>query len=593
MVSCEYDNSGIYEPKVNENITPPDIQTINLNLDEDTLFLYGSKQVNFNFKSNDIQKIVAVCFYIDNVLAGTVNSSNGYFELDYHGLIEGIHKLSIVLYTKTGTGSIADKLDAEYFALSSKDWIIKVEKEPNYPHAIQTSNNDGFLRLSWTKCNSVDFKEYQIKKYSTNSIYAKTINNEVIDSSYIGEYEYYTVNVVTKAGNVRYWARGEINEELRTEVQNLETNQIIIKWNKNKYYNAFKSYELYQNSNGSNVLVKNTDEINDTTYTINDAYFGDNISLSLKYIPRIVKSNNNIYTIETNATIGFPILTNNNSINGFKVIGKTEFIYLNEGKLLKYSVPNKRIVDQCTISNYISSIDISPSNNIISAKVVWETTLINSQNFTYDTIQDLQYLTGYCNLSTIPISDVKTGIINLNYSNERIGFYVYDFKSKTIKAKYKITEYGIGKGLKISQNGDFIYLQTNDSLKFVQLKDSSFISIFGEKHTKSEPNYLEFDTQDPNRLVYSKGSVLYIKRCIDFSTISEFSLSGERLLNVDFYNNEFLTFIQGHLYIRNFLDGSVLHDIPINFEITSYSNMCYLINHSIILPDKQIMYFAN
>ncbi len=119
LYSCEYEPTELYEPKVNKDIAPPEIQTVQLNLNDDTLFLYSSKQINFQFQSNSSQKIVAVKFYLDNTLLNTVNSNAGSFDLNYYQLSKGIHKLKIELYAKSGTGSIADNLGLEAFVLSS------------------------------------------------------------------------------------------------------------------------------------------------------------------------------------------------------------------------------------------------------------------------------------------------------------------------------------------------------------------------------------------------------------------------------------------------------------------------------------------
>ena len=122
--ACEYEPTKIYNRTVNQNVSPPEIQTVELNLDSDTINLYADKVINFNFTSNN-QPIEAVIFTIDNNAPVTVASNNGTFTLDYESLTQGTHTLTIQIYTYSGSGSIADHTGAEGF-MTSHSWAIIV-----------------------------------------------------------------------------------------------------------------------------------------------------------------------------------------------------------------------------------------------------------------------------------------------------------------------------------------------------------------------------------------------------------------------------------------------------------------------------------
>jgi|WetSurMetagenome_2_1015567.scaffolds.fasta_scaffold00609_20 hypothetical protein len=107
--SCEYKTNEVYERKVNTDVTPPEITTIILNPLYDTIFLYSTEKVNFSFSSNN-QAIKAVRLVINSNQYGIVNSGSGTFNVDPESLGNGIYKMTIEVYTATGTGSIADIL---------------------------------------------------------------------------------------------------------------------------------------------------------------------------------------------------------------------------------------------------------------------------------------------------------------------------------------------------------------------------------------------------------------------------------------------------------------------------------------------------
>ncbi|HRX30645.1 MAG TPA: hypothetical protein P5349_02040, partial [Tenuifilaceae bacterium] len=126
IASCEYNENEIFERNLDTNVTPPNIETVYLDLasDQDTVDLLYNR-IFFSFKSSN-QKIKFVIFFIDGDSVGTANSNKGYFDLNYQFLYVGTHKLKIELFTSSGTGSIADSVNAEGFLFTTKEWVIKV-----------------------------------------------------------------------------------------------------------------------------------------------------------------------------------------------------------------------------------------------------------------------------------------------------------------------------------------------------------------------------------------------------------------------------------------------------------------------------------
>jgi hypothetical protein len=105
------------------------------------------------------------------------------------------------------------------------------------------------------------------------------------------------------------------------------------------------------------------------------------------------------------------------------------------------------------------------------------------------------------------------------------------------------------------------------------------------------PKYYAFDGTNPGRLVIWDGSVFSVRNCSDFSELYSFPLTDGYLMNIDYYSDEMLTYSDGHLYVRNFADGTLIKDIPVNIDPTNWYYTCILINHAVICT-AGVIYFV-
>ena len=81
VFSCEYDTDKIYNRHVEKNLTAPDIEITELHINGDTVFVYGSTNFNFSFKSSN-QKIIGVGFSVDGGDSLFVQSDGGQFSYE-------------------------------------------------------------------------------------------------------------------------------------------------------------------------------------------------------------------------------------------------------------------------------------------------------------------------------------------------------------------------------------------------------------------------------------------------------------------------------------------------------------------------------
>ena len=599
--SCEFEPHKVYQRTADENVSAPEIQVVELNLEfDDTIYLHNKKEVHFNFVSNN-QEIKAIRFVIDDLERYLVNSNSGIFTLDYNSFPYGIHTLNLEVYTATGTGSIAELLGREAF-LFSKTWVINViDYEGFTNYRLTSSVSDGFLKLSWTRYPGSDLKEYILYRSEAPPEIIKAGSNYFIDSSYTGEPARYDVKVSTDDGSLSPWGVLFLAKDL-PELYFSESGSKLytVKWNKSRYYGAVDTFRLSLSTDFrlTYTTIYNTCDPDDTTHIITTAFFGDIISLKLKVIPKNSSHYSPAYYLFfesylSDIRLGFPFsMVDGQVIQDISQVNQDEFVCIaGYNNLIRYSVSQKSIVELLSYSpsvcvpNYYHNLTTSSSGKFLTTYIYCtkEVMLANSGNLGNNSIRNLNPFGVHEYLPKIPVSDIGLMLVD----SVDIGFFLYDFYTDETLAYYH-KENLKAKGLAISMNGDYIILQ-DDSLRLVRFENSQFSSIWS--HSKyTQPDFFEFHGKNPEELVIWDGSAFSVKRCSDFSDIYEFQLSDTEILDIDYFNNEMLTWSAGHLYVRSLTDGALLNDIPVNINPTYPDRSCYLVDKAIVCM-RGVMYF--
>jgi hypothetical protein len=595
FISCVFEPSGVFERKVKEDVIPPNISVVDLNLEEDLIYLYTNKDINFNF-SSDNQAIVSVTFLIDNKEVSTTDANSGSFTLYISTLSEGEHTLTIEVFTKSGTGSIAENVGAEGF-MFSKSWTIIVDFSHN--NSLVKSIENGLLKLSWAKYKNSDFEEYIIYRFLDYNIeeYARTSDEYFIDNHYIGEGGHYSISVKTKNQDILYWC----SLNLEKEYPNLnfsadENNVYTVTWSQILYYNAIGQFELFESIGYANYdyrSVKITDDFNDNQHTITDAKFGNHYDFILAFQPKSAPSGwplkiCNIYLSEK---IGFRFNNQYQSVSDIKQVGSNEFVYYYENYLIKYSTSNLSEIQRITYTTTgcygtaFFQINASASGKFLSCVNPCSSQYfhINTSNLSTNNQHDIRPYTGNMFVPKIHVSDVGTGIVKNIFG----GFHIYNFSTRTSDAFYDNASV---EGLGISTNGEFILLE-DDSIRLVHLQDNTFTKIWrASRFSSNGIKYMAFHGANPNKLVFWDGATLAIKNCIDFSNDYQFNLTDDAILSIDYYSNRLLTFSTGKLIVRSLSNGNLLYEVPIDFNAANWSNYCYLVGDAIVSVDG-IIYF--
>lgn len=597
LSSCEYQTSEVYNRPVNRNIAPPNIQVVELNIDEDTLIIYWSMEIKFKFHS-DNQAIKTTRFLIDGKSIGTVESDTGSFTVSGTNIEEGLHVLTVEICTASGTGSLADDMGAETF-VSSQSWKLVISK--GYYAGVKKTVENGLLHIKWNPYYASNFKEYIICKWGEGSWdyeITKVGTCEYIDSSYVGEWATYSVSVNTEDDIISNKYELNLASDLPAMFFGAgDSNYNVVKWNRSKYYNAVDSFLIFQGNeydvNYSN-KVKSTHNINDTTYRVPVDILGDPARFKLRVVP---KKNNikyfpysySYFESQTGGILGFAFKTPDNNLF-CRRLNNDEFIYYDCDVLSRYSISQHRTVDnllyqdpdRCNIC--YENIQVSNSGKFITSYVGCRRDLLCAKGVDIHqySVLKLQNITGG-NPSVMAVSDAGTAIIG----NSTGGFNLVDLVTFMPIGFYERNyEWDNIQTVKISPTGEYFFVYA-DTLRLLQLKNGEIKDIW--KANPGEINYYNFDSDNPDRLVIWNGSKLSIRSCSDFSLVSEYSLSDASLIDIDYTAGEILTYSDGHFYVRSLSDGSLVKDVPINVSTIVYENCC-LVNHTIVVG-QGFLYF--
>lgn len=571
--SCIYELSEFYDNPVNKNPIPPTISVVQLDLAVDTVYAYGYHSATFNFQS-DNQDIQGAKLLIDNVVVDSVASSNGIFKFSGYSTNDGLHKLTLQVFTKSGTGSIADKLGAESF-VNSRDWVLVVDKDQS--KNISYAPKDGYLQLSWKKCKSSDFVSYLVYRGNwEGELICTTQNLNFIDSSYVNQGAFYTVYVKKKDGYTIDWGSLYLSKKYSMIHLDIDdNNQYYLWWNKIPYYNAVKSLTFKLGS-----TTQQPTNINDTVFKTN-LHFNDYCDFTLTIEPKIKNKDYQWRSSDYNFTFsdraGIPVRITSYWYMPINQISKDIVACYYNDSIQKFQLSTLKFISKQALTyngSRLYGATLSPNGKFVIGSLGYPNYVaINLEtNQSYPFLDDGTYI-GVS--QTLYISDVGTGII-IGYRGFENAFEsVYDYVHKQ-GYSYHYSKNIAGKTL-ISSDGQFYitdgygYYKNNNSSNYLFYVAGRF----------------EFFTDDSNKLMVLNNSKMTIYQCYPFTKLQEFDVP-ETVYNIDYFNKEFLCISTKMLRIRSLIDGSIIKDIPMT-NTPQYFDNYFLYNH-VIVSENQYAY---
>jgi len=575
--SCIYDTDEVYNTPVDKNTTPPEIQTVELNLGEDSVFLYDYNLISFSFKSN-LQSIEGVEFLIDGVSKSVLLSDNGIVNINDNSLDEGVHSLELRIYTHTGSGSIADQVNMESYAFSNS-WVLVVSHLWN--RYLYSGVKDGILRISSPEYKNPDLNGYVLYRVSGLGYLIeidRSTDPVIADNGYIGEGGMYWIKALTSNGELIDMGYIHIAREYNIPTCTYDNDgKPVYSWKKPKYYGAIKTIQLYE----YDIKILETSNMNDTSLIEPSFVFGKKLNLTLKMIPKKVFETSE-FTISNDVTLG-ENYSLNSYVSDLYQVAPDAFVYVcNYDSLIRFSTLTKKKTQGITFTTTTCSTaefsrsSASPSGKYITSYVGcdFNVMLSNTADLNAYTLHDLKTFSGQMYVPAILISDAGIGLVNsLNG-----GFYMVDI-NKGLSLGYMGG--ASNRGIQISSGGNYLFAE-DDSLYLYGFSGGSFSKIASFDRFFNVPKYYAFHPTNPNQLILWDGARLSVHNCIDFSLVREFELAGTDLQHIDGYNQEILIYKPGYLLIYSLLDGSLKKEIPIDFDATGSNNKCILVNGTIV-----------
>ena len=564
---CEYHTDETYYRNINKDVPLPDLN-IDLNFNSDTIYVYNYSTFNMSLKLTN-KKLYAVKFFVNgtenrlDVRYGTNNS----YSLTINMTDKPAVRVRVDIYTSTETGSIADKMQAESYIFKSKEWVlIYVPEKP----VLSSEIVDGRLKLMWQDIKGFKGGKYYIR---TSSYSDSTVNNWFIDSTYSGGR--YDISITYQDKGVSgYGIYTDINYPYpKVYLNNKEKFEVT--WEKCKFFNNIKGYRLrFQND---------TIELgpSDTSFVYKNGTFGYMEFIQMDLLKRNYVRNNSEYVYFDAQSGYYPssFLPGGNYIRiaGYPLTG-TDFYYLttlnNARQVNRFSLESKSITTSSLF--WYEFIAVSPNNKYILYKSGANLTLMNSEFKEYKTIPVSQ-ISENTNFMGLTISDNGT---TLAYDFTKKSLVVYDLVNEKIIAE--IPEASGDYLSKISAGGDYVFEPLLNALSKVW--NNEVTEIWRNKSSSYQFKFVEFFPDNSGQIALYDGSLFYIKKCSDFSTVKTFSVNNTSIINIDFQKKKILTWKESMLYVYSLSDGQLLHSI----KFYGAKSEIHLINDYIISGSYQL-----
>ena len=582
FTSCIYEPFGIYENPVKSNPTAPQITNLELNVNADTLWVYGNQKLKYHFKSStENQAILELKIYIDGVMCDSVMSDNGEFNILQSGLSEGQHKMNILLYTKSGTGSIADKLNGEAILLS-KEWVVMADySKKDVTYTIE----NGFLKLHWERYKNPDLKYYRIQYSGT------TKDDYFVDSLYYGAQRTFNITVEKTNGDIITWGSLVMAENIaKPELKISDSNTYYFTWHKSPYYNSIKyRYEFHNTDDGSPAYGDYGYKKGNDTVFIGKLHFSERFYITLTTVPKNLTEQTNDYMIYPNGYLsqyaGEPAnIRDNTSYTSADTL--TAFDTKN---VYKYFVSGETVYNEPILpasSSGFAAMQLSPRGKYLLGITYASSTngmryfaknLSTGHVFYMDYIEPGSYELNF-NLS-MHISDNGIGIFESSTRE-----FLFDFKNNTEIASRTLSSPQMNSFLfKISPDGKHVIssIYSEDVLADVFKINASNL----EKMYNVESTYTkwQFNPTDPNMITTVKNKTLSVIQCEPYALLRKIEFANDEVfMNIDYFNNEILSINANQFIIRSLNSGNEIKRITKGTQQYYLYENFILHNHHII-----------
>lgn len=292
-----------------------------------------------------------------------INNNRVEFIMSPYGMANGKHTIHMSFKIDTKSGSLANRLGAEFYFVEQSFTVI-IDPEPPVFNAFQANIENGYLSMRWSGTSKSNFV-YKIKRYLGSGSLPDTIIsnpqlNHFIDPGYVGGRLYYKV-LATGVGFETLIGSGTIEHEAAefTLTKNSEgmaqLNWSSININKENVYLLLNIY----NKDVKNISVPLTHEGNIDLGTLE---LRDNISLHVNIY------RNGYYSQLNQDYLEYRAPPNIKAFKEYAILkNQNKFLIATDEKLYKYNLEDFSLEDSISLADHgitsISSLIISPDES--------------------------------------------------------------------------------------------------------------------------------------------------------------------------------------------------------------------------------------
>ena len=544
--ACEYQPDGTYEVDVEPVTDAPEI-TVNLNFETDTIYVLTTGYTTLTYSTPD-QNVKFAYFELNNKQLMMIESTSGTFTFSFNSdqYQKGIpYDLTVQLFRSSGSGSLADKMNAEGF-LYTKSFVLIFEDESKMaPQIINVGPDSGSLKVEWEKFKGVGFLRYHVFNSVFNKIDVITDPNQTFlyDNSYIGyNSDYY---VVTETDNNNFTSNHVSLEDGLPDAtaQLTENTTMKITWGQSKYYNNIAGYHIYESYNRYNhfkelaYIENNTD----TNYFHKDGRFA--VSSRFYVLPVPVEREiplNSFDDLRYRASS-----TEDVFIGEQMPVFPMTFFHNPPGNFCYYSDIENIYKFDCSKNDFIGTIptrhlylSVSPDGKTILSSNIDHLEIIDADKME---VRDV-----------IPVTDLPDGqllyqfLIANNgkgvFSNELGDYYYYDYTNRVTEAKFRVDgESNMGDKMCVSPDGRYFCIRhvkgiyPNYLTELYKIEGGKTMQIW----TDDEVDFFDFDPEKGQFLYFKDEKIIRVQP-EDMSVISELSVNDDYLYDIDWNKKEYI-----------------------------------------------------
>lgn len=571
ILSCKYVPTGSNE--VSLQIPVSDINIVIL--DESGLnSLRGNVKIPYNAMIGE-KEVRSIRVQINGQ---TISSSTdgGYIFFSTLGFPDGPCTLSVELITSSNSGSIADHLGAEGFRLVKEyqAYVFNGTVNPSVISGFAVAN--GSLNITWSKYVQPGFQRYVLRQndYVRSIIAVITDVNvtQFADTSFLGRLQVYRLETVVAGtaygGNT---TTTYFDSPVMTLSANSDSNSVSLRWTKNSFYSAFKSYRVRRHHMSGYVhedYLSDIHLITDTTYVDPNPIIGGGTEYVIEGISKTGTSVD--LCTATSGAMG-------KSVNYFGPASHFDYLsqknvffhywnkhcYLLDGTSMtvirSVDVPNDAFND-------ITIADASQNGEFIyciSGAAAAEIKQLDPVSLQTVRTVNLNTINGSSVGSIQGISVSNSGLlcVTVNSHPTQTKLYVVDPDQGRIIANIStdISAYN----LQVSKNGTYIINGTN----LYSYKDSVLTSV---SSVSANAKFLPGDDQ----FVQSSGFTIQVKNCIDGNVAKVIPIPvSYGSLSVEVDQSEGLVGCEsqtGYYYILDITAGQIKKTIPVQIWNSIY-----------------------